>query len=285
MKRSNVLLSLLGLIALAKASAAPSQTMEPGERHQVLLEYHNEFSNSDGSEGSSQGRQAITVRLIGKRDGGQELEFALPDSATEQDRLREWQLPARIFVAANGRGTLLNASELEVRRNRFLAAAKLTQAACGKWIFTWNAFKIECDPQSALEIAETYRLQPQGPLTDGAPFTQRDAVGSAVLACSSVDGGGKVCSATLPVDAAKLRREKAEADVVVGEINGHPVALADALKAYERVEVEGTIETVLAVDADGSVTKRTTIVRVKLREPDGKTETSTSTSVLTRTRL
>lgn len=280
MKRFKTLLGTVLAMVLVQP-AVMAGPIAPGERYTVRMEYRNESQDNQGGSGSSSGHQSITVRLIAQRDGGQELEYDLLDSATERDRLREWQLPARIFVAADGKLTLLNPAELEVRRDRFLEAGKLSRAACGQWIFTWNAFKIECDPQSALEIVESYQLQPSG-LADGAAFSLDGARGSTALSCRAETGGGQTCSATLPIDADAARRDAAEADVAIGQMTGKPVTLADATQARSTMQVHGTIETVFVLDASGMVTKRNTITRVRINERDGTSETRTGTVVLTR---
>ncbi len=277
MTRFRTLLAPALALTLSHAATAAA----PGERYTVRMEYRNESQGNEGGSGSSSGHQSITVRVIAERDGGQELEYDLPEGASERKRLSQWQLPARIFVAADGKMTLLNPAELEVRRDRFLAAGKLTREACGKWNFTWNAFKIECDPQSALRTVEAFRLKPAG-LADGAAFALVGAKGSTALSCRAETGGGQTCSATLPIDAEAERRDAAEADVAIGQMTGKPVTLADATQARSAMQVHGTIETVLVLDAGGTVTKRTTITRVRINERDGTSETRTRTVVLTR---
>jgi hypothetical protein len=271
-------------LGLCQAVAAGAEAMRVGDRYELRIHHTEKYSDQMGGSGSSGGGHAITVRLVAQRDGGQELELDLPDGATEKDRLAEWKLPARIFVAADGKATLLNPAELEIRRDRFLKAANWTAEICERWIFTWNAFKIECDPQSVLEILKDYQIQP-GMLAEGVPFALPGAVGSAPMRCTARTAGGHDCTATLPIDAESVRRNLAETDVVVGEITGKPVALADAAKARAATEITGTIETTFEVDVDGQATKRTEITRSKQRDPDGRLTTSTKTMVLTRRRL
>jgi len=89
------------------------------------------------------------------------LEYDLPDDSTEQDRSKVWELPARIKMMLDGSITLLNVKELEQRNANWLKKANWTKEICGQWIFTWNAFKIECEPQAALEVIENYDLRSQ----------------------------------------------------------------------------------------------------------------------------
>lgn len=278
------LILLFSLMCFTLAGGANAQPMEVGERYELMLEHNNEYTESDGSSGSSFGRDTITVRLVAKRDGGQELEYGLPDDANDRARLRHWQLPVRVFVAGDGTVTLLNRAELEARRDKFLEAAKLPAEACGHWIMTWNAFKIECDPQSVIDMVAGFELQPRS-YGDGVQISLQGASGSVAMQCTPADGGRSICTATLPVDVEAARAGLAEADVAIGEMTGKPVSLADALAARRTTEISGTIETIFDAGVDGVVIKRTTISKVRVREADGMTKVSTSRSVLTRRKI
>jgi hypothetical protein len=96
-----------------------------------------------------------------------ELEFDLPRETSLEDRARDWQFPARVFASSNRPLQLLNRLELEARVRSWLKRGGLTEALCGRWVFTWTGFKIECDPNSVLEMLETYNLR-LSDLRDGA---------------------------------------------------------------------------------------------------------------------
>lgn len=283
MKLHKLILAASCALGFHLSAPAHAQVMQAGDGYELQLEYSNQYRGDSGS-GSSNGRETIVVRLIAERDGGQELEYDHPAGATERDRLRDWQLPARIFIGADGTRTLLNVAELEERRDRFLKSIELTPEACGRWIFTWNAFKIECDPQSAWTILNSFQLQPLT-LADGAQFTLPGAAGSGPMACKLQPDGGQVCSVTLPIDAATVRKGLAESDVVVAEFSGTPIALADAVKSREAMTISGTIEVIFEADSAGAVNKRTTVVRMEQSGSDEGNVTSTSTRVLTRRKL
>lgn len=276
-------LKILALVALAGSVAAQADPGEPGARYQLQIRHHGEYSSADG-QGSSSGTDTIVVKVIALRDGGQELEFDLADAIEKEDRLVAWQLPARLFVAADGTRSLLNRSELEARRDQFLKANNWTSEACGHWLFTWTAFQIECDPDSIFGIVDDYALQP-AKLADGALFSMPGAAGSAAMKCQLSGQGKQRCSVTLPIDAAAVRAELADSDVAVGEITGKPVSRADAVKARAATQVSGTIEVTLEADAQGVVTQRTVVTTMEKREASGESETSRSTAVTTRTRL
>lgn len=283
MKLHKRILAASCILGTHLSAPAHAQVMQAGDGYELQLEYSTQYRGDSGS-GSSNGRDTIVVRLIAERDGGQELEYDHPADAKERDRLRDWQLPARIFVAADGTRTLLNVADLEARRDRFLKAAELPAEACGRWIFTWNAFKIECDPQSAMTITDSFQIQPTR-LADGAMFTLPGAAGSGPMACKLQPGGGQLCTVTLPIDVASVRMQYAESDVVSAEISGTPLSLADAVKSREAMTISGTIEIIFEADKTGAVHKRTTVVRMEHSGSDDGHVTSTSTRVLTRRKL
>jgi hypothetical protein len=276
-------LKILAVAALAGSFAAQADPGEVGARYQLQIKHHGEYSSADG-QGSSSGTDTIVVKAMALRDGGQELEFDLPDEVEKENRLIAWQLPARLFVAADGTQTLLNRSELEARRDQFLKANNWTSEACGHWLFTWDAFQIECDPNSIFAIVDSYALQP-AKLADGALFSMPGADGSAAMKCRPVSQGKQRCSVSLPINAAAVRSELADSDVATGEITGKPVSRADAAKARAATQVSGTIEVTLEADVQGVVTRRTVVTTMEKREASGETETSRSTAVTTRTKL
>ncbi|MBN8500849.1 MAG: hypothetical protein J0M19_06840 [Sphingomonadales bacterium] len=277
-------LGFFAFIAVWCSVPAAAQTIRAGERLELRLEYKSEYAEDGQSSGSARGHQSVILRVIADRDGGHELEYGLPDTATDRDRLREWQLPARIFLAADGTVSLLNPAELEVRRDRFLKAIGVTAEACGRWIFTWNAFKIECDPQSVLRMLKQYELQPRN-LAEGTMFSADRALGSAPIQCRAGTTGEKHCTVTLPLDPDGLRRELAETDVAVGEMTGAPVGLDEATRTHAATHITGTITITFDLAADGAVTRKTTVTKVQQRKADGRTRTSISTRILTGTRL
>lgn len=224
------------------------------------------------------------VKVIALRDGGHELEFDLPDETEKNGHLIAWQLPARLFVAADGGRTLLNRSELEARRDLFLKANNWTSEVCGKWLFTWTGYQIECNPDSIFAIVDTYALQPPK-LADGAAFTMPGAAGSAPMKCIALDQGAQRCTVRLPIDAEAVRANLVDSDLAVGEITGKAVSRDDAVKAHADTKISGTIEVTMEADAQGVVTRRTVVTDMEKVEAGGKTETRRSNAVTARTKI
>jgi hypothetical protein len=81
-----------------------------------------------------------------------------------------------------------------------------------------------------------------------------------------------------------VRQERAESEVVVGEILRTPVTLKQALKNQAALDISGTITTLFETDPSGVVVRRTTLTKMKIKGARGTTETLNSTEVLERTR-
>ena len=271
--------ALLAFAGDARAQQTPPRD-QPGDAYEIRLTNVTESSSDDGSSSSSRSGGWLIERVVAVRDDGVELEFDLPAEATEAERARDWQWPARVLKSADGSLSLLNTPELEARIEAWLTLGGMTREACGHWIFTWNAFKIECDPQSVLDTLAPYDLR-VGEVREGAPYGERGGLGAAPLRLDSSGPDGSTLVAETPVDPDSVRRLRAESDVMVGEIMGEPTTLEAALEARASEQVTGTITTTLVTDANGRVTRRTTVARTTT-EADGVTEHATGTLTVER---
>jgi hypothetical protein len=279
-KQSALIVTAMAILALLLPNAIGASPVE-GELYELQLTSKSETKGSNSS-GSSSGRDAMSVRTIAVRADGVEFEYDLPPGTTAEDRQRNWQFPFRVFRPIDGGPIrLLNAPELDARVDKWLALGQMTREACGKWIFTWNAFKIECDPQSVLSTLAVFDPQPQL-LVEGALYSHSMAVKPTTLRYSAGPDGGSTYKTTLAIDADKVRQEKAEADVVVGQITGEPISAEQAQRKRAKMQVSGTIEVTLETDPSGNVIKRTVIYKMELIDADGEGETSLTTEVLTR---
>jgi len=279
-----VILAALALPTSAWCAEPSLPAPQVGDIFEIRHEYQTEDRTNDGSStGSSSGHTTIVERVIGVRPDGLELEYDFPSDATEEDRSREWQFPARIFRPHTGTPQLLNRAELEARRDAWLQRWKIDRASCGSWYFTWNAFKVECDPQSVIASMEEYNLWFAG-LSEGSPYRAPQARESAPL---KILTGSEPASfvAEMTVDPDKWRRERAEADVVVSQIMGKPQTLEDALRARSGDQVSGTIKVTLDTDGSGQIRQRTEVVKLTIQGADGKVETQSRTEKVERQRV
>lgn len=266
----------------ADARAEPlSRGPQAGETYEISMERESTEESSDGSSGSSSDRDTIIERVIAVRNDGLELEYNLPKETSTEERASDWQFPARVFKPNVGPMQLLNRTELEVRVEDWLKAANWTRDVCGHWIFTWNAFRIECDPESVLKTIEAFDFA-SADLRDGALYQEKQALGSAPLARQTVQADGATFTVELKVDPEAVRRERAESDVVVGEIMKKPVTLDAALRARATETISGTIAITFDTDSAGNAWRRTRVAKLEIRKANDEVETKTITETVER---
>lgn len=272
------LASLVGNDARVLA-APPSPTV--GEVYELKRSYETSERSSDGSSGSSNGHDTILEQVIALRDGGVELEYGLTENATPEERARDWKFPARVFQPSNGPMTLLNAEELERRLEGWLKSAGWDRSICGRWIFTWNAFRIDCDPQSAIDTIRAFDLR-SSDVREGAAYQDADAVAPSTIVRQSITANGEVFAVTFAANPRKVQRTRAEADVATGEIMGKPVAFESALAERSKEEVSGTIAISFETDDAGAISRKTTVTKLEIKLPDGTSESRTAIETVER---
>lgn len=249
-----------------------------GEAYAVTQRYETSQDASDGSSGPSSGHDSWLERVITRRADGVELEYDLPTDARPEDRARSWQFPMRVLRLPDGRLRLLNAGQLDERLTAWLKAAKWDRSVCGRLIFTWAASRIECDPQAMLTRLEQIDVTAQD-LREGASYT------TAARGEGRLVRDGATFRTTLAIAPDTIRRERAEADVGVGELNRKPISLAAATQARSKDEVSGSMTVAWDIDAAGIARTRTTTTTVKVKRADGVVENRKVTEVVERRRL
>jgi hypothetical protein len=272
---------VLFLPALSACTVTPKSTPKVGEEYEITKRYETAQQSNGTSSGSSRGQEMIVERVIGIREDGLEVEYDLPKEIKAEERTRNWQFPVRVFRPSSGPMQLLNGPELEARVDAWLKAAGWTRALCGRWIFTWNAFRIECDPQSVIKVLEALDLR-YADLREGAFYRDAEARGSGTLARTATGPEGATFAVAMEIDPDAVRRARAESDVIVGEIVGKPVTLDAALSERSKESVSGTISITLVTDPGGNVQRRTKVTRVEIRGPDGRQESQTATEIVER---
>lgn len=256
--KRNVLALVAALFVLASPFArAEAQSVDQvGDAYEIIVRVNTD-RRGDGSSGSSNSFYMLVERVVAVRDGGVELEFDFPNDPASADRAANWQFPVRVFKPAGESFQLLNAEELQARNRAWLASAQIPEEACGRWVFTWTAIRIECDPQSVLSTLEVFDLRP-------------------------ID----VSESIEQIDPEAVRRERAEADVNVAQMTGETaVTLATALKARESEQYSGTISSRYEIDAEGRVIGHTIISELQITEADGSGERITTATTIERRRV
>jgi hypothetical protein len=251
-----------------------------GDTYEITRTQESVQQGSNGSSGSSHDKDTIIERVIGLHTDGLELEYDQPKDISAEERASNWQFPVRLFKPLHGPVQLLNGPELESRVDAWLKAARLTRDACGHWIFTWNAFRIECDPASAVKAVEAFDMN-AADLREGASYLDTNARAPGTLA-GKAGPGGTIFTTEMPVDPDVVRRARAETDVVTGEIMRKPVTLDVALQKRAKETVSGTISVTFETDTTGAVRRRIKTTKLDIAGPDGQTANETITETLDR---
>ncbi|MEM9496234.1 MAG: hypothetical protein AAGA09_09540 [Pseudomonadota bacterium] len=276
-----VLLVILSVLACA-SKPIPSSVDKVGDIYEIRLQSESEFS-SDESSGNSSSRSSLTERVVEINSNGLILEFDLPLDASPEDRAREWQFPARVFRAADGSFALVNAAELKTRNQAWLERGGIEPSNCGRWIFTWTAVKIECDPQSVLQNLEPFDLRVAG-LRAGAMYTENSALAAKPLSVTQKNNsGGLSFAATMDIDPEVIRNERAESDVVAAEITGDkPLSLEEALRNRLGDQISGTIKVTTDTDSLGRVVRRVRVYNIETKKENGTVENEEITETVQR---
>lgn len=252
-----------------------------GDTYEIVSTREMSQQDTGGSSGSSHDRDTMIERVVAVREDGLELEYEVPKNPKSPDRNINWQFPARVFKPFHGALKLLNSAELEARVDGWLKSGGLTRAMCGRWIFTWNAFRIKCDPQSAIQIIDQFDLEHEE-LRAGSPYRDPEAFEPVLLKNGATKSDGSTFIAEMTIDPASVRRERAEADVVIAEVSRKPLTFDEALQRRSSEVISGTITITFDTDPAGRLLRRTRITKLAIKLPDGEVETQTVTQVLER---
>lgn len=294
--RKNATLYALSAYALLAAAALFFGLMAPvnaqmssfGEVEGTVYEIRRiEETKSDdghGSSGTSYDRSIVIERVLGVDADGLTLEYDLPARADQAARDRQWTFPLRVLRPASGPTRLLDRQRLEARIASWLKRWKVSRAGCGHYGFTWNAFKIECDPDSALDVARAYDLRAD-PLDEGGRFRHPNGLGDAPFQRSDRDQGGAVLTAELPINPAAMLEQEAEVQRIVAEIFDKPIEIEAAWQALRATQVTGTIAVRIEVDRAGGVTSKTVTQRTAYRAANGKIDNRLTTTTWQRRKI
>jgi hypothetical protein len=245
---------------------SPGYAVEVGQDYMLKKSYTSESTSTSGSTGSSGGSDVLIERVIAVTQNGVELEYTLPKSHRKTDEKLNWQFPARVFKPYQGQAKLLNVATINARLTRFLKHMKYSRESCGRWYFTWNAFKIECDPISVLEIVNSFDLGFCN-YRAGKIFEYPSALKPNIKL--SEGGETSVLTAQFALDPYALRRDAANTNVISSEINGQPISFDQALNDTKDTQFSGQARVTFDTDPKGCVTKRVVETTTETTEKDG----------------
>ncbi|RYE61941.1 MAG: hypothetical protein EOO82_00765 [Oxalobacteraceae bacterium] len=277
-----VLTALLGaLLWTSLATAEESVQDRVGDIYEITLQIHTEHE-SGTSSGSSNSNFSMIETVIANRVEGVELEFNLPKDTSSEARARSWEYPMRVLKAPGQPFELLNDKELIERVDRWLDVADIPRSACGQWIFTWTAIKIECDPQAALNSLRGYDLR-IADLSDGVMYNEPGTLGPVPLRLISSGAAGETFVAELKLDPVLVRRQQAEAEIAIAQMTGLPApTIEEAMQTWAKAEISGTIKTTIDVDARGVVIRRTQVLNLQIKNDVSGQQHRNSTAILER---
>lgn len=277
-----VLLALIGaLFWAALATADESFQDRAGDLYEITLQVHTE-QKAGTSSGSSNSNLSMIETVIATRVEGVELEFDLPEDTSSEVRARSWEYPMRVLKAPGKPLELLNDVELIERVDRWLEVAGLQRSACGQWIFTWTAIKIECDPEAALNSLKGYDLR-IADLSDGAMYNEPGTLGPVPLRLTSSGLAGETFVAELELDPDLVRWQQAEAEIAIAQMTGLPqLTIEDAMRSWAKAEISGTIRTTIDVDTRGIVIRRTQVSNLQIVDDVRGHQHRSSTAILER---
>jgi hypothetical protein len=278
MRRFIKCLGLLLTMLSVPIGAAAAPQMRAGDIFLISRSYQTQSETSDhSSSGSSNGRDQLEIRLVAADGSGAEFVVDYPSAVDDEERARGWLLPARIFRPANGPARLLNAPELEARLAAWLRRAGWTKEMCGRWIFTWNAFRIDCDPAEAIALLENW-LPPDPRVGQDFAHPLADAASQWRVPDASQPG---TLYAELPISADRICADRRRQADVVAQISGAANNTGRCGGGIDTIAASGTIAATFTADTSGGIwriTERTTLRIVT----DGVTETRREVRVLER---
>lgn len=282
-ERAGWFAAILALAFFGPVASAHSEE-RVGDVYELRLESTSEWS-SERSSGSSSSTNTLTERVLAILPDAVELEFDLPADTSAEDRARSWQFPARVLKRPGASLELLNASELEVRLTAWLDLGSLTREACGHWVFTWTANKIECDPQSVLGRLALFDLRLDG-LSDGGLHSEPGALKPEALRKAASTDGGAIYSGEFEVNPEPVRLQLAAGDVAVAEMSGQPpITIETALLAHQKDQISGTFVTTIETDVSGTVTRRTWNTHMEIVDAKGFLRGENTTLTIDRRRV
>ena len=248
-----------------------------GDTYEIRLEQESR-SEGAGSSSNSRSQNTLIERVL------EVLEFDLTRATSGDDRDREWQFPARVQRFNDGRLLLINTEELIVRNSLWLERGGMNSSDCGRWVFTWNAFKIECDPQSVLAVLEPYILR-LSELRDGAYLEEEGTVEPARLNGLPADVS-EILQANFTVDPDAVRRQNANTDIIIAQIRGDaPLDLETALALRSSDDISGRLTVTIETDTTGQIIRRVRNTQIEVVKTDGTTEITHATQTAIRNRI
>ena len=209
-------------------------------------------SNSDDGSGSSRGYTRYVERRLSADNGAPIFEYDVEVTEAAPRHPSDWHFPVRVTLEPGSHALkLVNRTAMEARRDAWLDGAGLSADECGRSYFTWNVFKVECDPEAVLPVIADLRGEVL-PLEDGAIAIDDLAAAPVPVRRETLTEGTRY-TANFALDEAAARRQLADKKRIVAEISGKTMTGEEALAAAARHDFSGTITVEVLTDASGDI--------------------------------
>lgn len=266
------------IVALALGSdvaAQPAPASRVGEVAQITINTTWQSENSR-SKNSGSSRSTLQERLLSVEGNALILEYDLTDSTLRELEERLWQFPAVVRKVPGEAPILMNTDALQARSDAWLANSGLERENCGQWYFTWTAVKIECDPQSALELIADHDLW-TGTLEPGSLRAFPGTLEPAPLLAVPASTGSTAVEVRYQIDPDTVRAAKIEEAIIVARILNNPLPDRETLTAeWAAKEISGSVVVTYELDSSGYPFRRTVLTTVR-------TETDNDVTLFTQT--
>lgn len=282
-----MLARLTGWLALAgMAGGMPAFAREPAqtEHYTITTRYSTVFEGGDSS-GSSRGGNAYREEVRTDAEGCRIRIFDIDDADGPKRPLAAWQMPIVLRECPGAAVVIANRDEMLARRDAFLAAMNVTAEVCGSHYFTWNVFRIECDPDESLARLADFDLVSVR-LEDGAEYAL-PGTGTSVTLRRQADGlpGQLVFAGCAVVDPDYMRENAAETIRVVAEVSGEKVTKDEAIAQIAGHQFSGKRTITFVAEPGAGLITATQTGEMREIDADGAIETRKIEVVTTRQRV
>ncbi len=265
------------------AAATPAQAADGAEQYEIRIRYQT-TSEGEGSSGSSSGGNLYREDVYPAEGECRTRRFDVVDDPERKRPLGVWEMPVEVRDCAGQARVIANREAMVARRDAYLAAAKIPRESCGRYYFSWNVFKIECDPDAILETVAGIDLGSIR-LEDGAVFTLPDTDTSVTLTVvPDAPAGQRIFKGRRTIDPEMLREGAIETIMVVAEVRGKVVTREEAMAQIAAHQFSGEAEVTLVEEPAAGRITATFNGSVREVDAEGGVETRQGETVITRQR-
>lgn len=270
--------------AVCAATHSLAQASKGPETFEIAIRYETR-SEGSGMSGSSRGGYLYREQIFASEGACRLRRFDVIDDPESPRPLALWEMPVEVRECEGQPAEIANREAMLERLNAFLSAAELPREACGRHYFTWNVFRIECDPDFALETVKRIDL---GSLTieDGAPFFVHDTGTRVKLKLvESRDQGLRRFIGSGAIDPKTLREQTAKTIMVVAEVSGEEVSHEGAMAQIAEHRFSGEVSVTIVEDPVEERITLTVISETAETDAEGQTETRWREEITTREKV